>query len=177
MLRTIEDNEEQWPQAAATVRRDIFVDDLYTACTNVPAAIKLRQDGTALLAKVTCASGCVPRARCCCQCLKRSGWFQLIAWNWGSYGRAVPWALGAMLKQTRLDLHWHILNDLKPQVGSMAFLVVFRGCMTHLAGPVHLLSELKLCCNAPGLVVSAEMHPYHQTWQLSALNGKKKLQH
>ena len=51
MLCTIEDNEEQWPQAAATVRRNIFVDDLYTACTNVPAAIKLRQDVTTLLAK------------------------------------------------------------------------------------------------------------------------------
>ena len=51
LLRTTEDNEELWPQAAAAVRRDIFVNDLYRACTNVPAAIKLRQDVTALLAK------------------------------------------------------------------------------------------------------------------------------
>ena len=51
VLCTTEDNEEQWPQAAAAVNCDMFVDDLYTACTSVTAAIRLCQEVTALLAK------------------------------------------------------------------------------------------------------------------------------
>ena len=49
--RTTEDNQEDWPAAAAVVRRDIFVDDLYTSCRSETEAVSLRQDVTALMAK------------------------------------------------------------------------------------------------------------------------------
>ncbi|XP_048586794.1 uncharacterized protein LOC116618440 [Nematostella vectensis] len=49
--RTAEDNKEQWPDAAAVVKRDIFVDDLYTSCEDVGEAVKLREDVTALMAE------------------------------------------------------------------------------------------------------------------------------
>lgn len=48
-IHTTEDNEEQWPEAAAAVRRDIFVDDFYTSCASVEHAVNLRQDVTALM--------------------------------------------------------------------------------------------------------------------------------
>ncbi|XP_048578061.1 uncharacterized protein LOC116619333 [Nematostella vectensis] len=48
--RTAEDNKEQWPDAAAVVKREIFVDDLYTSCEDVGEAVKLREDVTALMA-------------------------------------------------------------------------------------------------------------------------------
>ena len=38
VIRTTEDNQGHWPEAAARVRRDIFVDDFYTSCNDVPQA-------------------------------------------------------------------------------------------------------------------------------------------
>ena len=49
--RTTEDNREEWPTAAAVVRRDNFVDDLYTSCGSETEAVTLREDVTALMAK------------------------------------------------------------------------------------------------------------------------------
>jgi len=51
VIRTAEDFQEQWPAAAAAVRRDIFVDDLYTSCESEAEATNLRQDVTALMSK------------------------------------------------------------------------------------------------------------------------------
>ncbi|CAB3980748.1 Hypothetical predicted protein [Paramuricea clavata] len=34
VIRRTEDNQDQWPEAAATVRRDIFVDDFYSSCND-----------------------------------------------------------------------------------------------------------------------------------------------
>ena len=51
VLRTVKDNQKRWPQAAAAVRRNIFVDDFYIACADVPTAISLRADVTALMAR------------------------------------------------------------------------------------------------------------------------------
>jgi hypothetical protein len=42
---------DQWPEAAATVRRDIFVDDFYSSCNDVPQAVSLRADVSSLMAK------------------------------------------------------------------------------------------------------------------------------
>ncbi|XP_028405256.1 uncharacterized protein LOC114527762 [Dendronephthya gigantea] len=50
VIRTTEDNKKQWPEAAAAVRRDIFVDDFYSSCVGVPQAVTLRTDVTALMA-------------------------------------------------------------------------------------------------------------------------------
>ena len=50
-IRTTEDNQEEWPAAAAVVRRDIFVDDLYTSCESEVEAVTLREEVTALMAK------------------------------------------------------------------------------------------------------------------------------
>lgn len=44
-------NEQQWPEAAAAVRRNIFVDDFYTSCLSMPHAVTLRVDVTALMSK------------------------------------------------------------------------------------------------------------------------------
>lgn len=49
VLGAIEDNEEQWPEAAAAVRRDIFVDDFYSSCASVEKAVILRKDVSALM--------------------------------------------------------------------------------------------------------------------------------
>ena len=49
--RTTEDNQEEWPTAAAVVRRVIFLDDLYTSCGSETEAVTLREDVTALMAK------------------------------------------------------------------------------------------------------------------------------
>ena len=51
VIRTTEDNQEQWPEAAATVWRDIFVDDFYSSCNDVPQAVSLRADVSSLMAK------------------------------------------------------------------------------------------------------------------------------
>jgi hypothetical protein len=51
VIRTTEDNQDQWPEAAATVRRDIFVDDFYSSCNDVPQAVSLRADVSSLMAK------------------------------------------------------------------------------------------------------------------------------
>ncbi|CAB4018436.1 Hypothetical predicted protein, partial [Paramuricea clavata] len=51
VIRTPEDNKEEWPVAAAVVKRDIFVDDLYTSCYDDDEAITLRKDVTNLMAK------------------------------------------------------------------------------------------------------------------------------
>ncbi|KAK3711147.1 hypothetical protein QZH41_020718, partial [Actinostola sp. cb2023] len=51
VIRTTEDFQEQWPAAAAAVRRDIFVDELYTSCESEAEAANLRQDVTALMSK------------------------------------------------------------------------------------------------------------------------------
>ena len=66
VLRTVKDNQKRWPQAAAAVRRNIFVDDFYIACADVPTAISLRADVTALMARggfPKCESGCPRRAK------------------------------------------------------------------------------------------------------------------
>ena len=55
VIRTTEDNKHQWPEAAGTVRRDIFVDDFYSSCNDVLRAVSLRDDFTSLMAK-----GCFP---------------------------------------------------------------------------------------------------------------------
>ncbi|CAB4024185.1 Hypothetical predicted protein [Paramuricea clavata] len=51
VIRTTEDNQDQWPEAVATVRRDIFVDDFYSSCNDVPQAVSLRADVSSLMAK------------------------------------------------------------------------------------------------------------------------------
>ena len=51
VLHAIEDNKEQWPEAAAAVRRDIFVDDFFTSCASVEKAVILRKDVSALMAQ------------------------------------------------------------------------------------------------------------------------------
>ena len=51
VIRTTEGNQKEWPNAAAVVRRDIFVDDLYTPCVSEAEAVTLRRDVTALMAK------------------------------------------------------------------------------------------------------------------------------
>ena len=52
VIRTTEDNKEEWPVAAAVIKRDIFVDDLYTSCDDDDdEAITLRKDVTNLMAK------------------------------------------------------------------------------------------------------------------------------
>jgi hypothetical protein len=51
VIRTTEDNQDQWPEAAAAVRRDIFVDDFYSFCNDVPQAVSLRADVSSLMAK------------------------------------------------------------------------------------------------------------------------------
>ena len=51
VIRTTEDNQEEWPTAAAVVRNYIFVDDLYTSCGSEAEAVTLRKDVTALMAK------------------------------------------------------------------------------------------------------------------------------
>ena len=53
VIRTTEDNKEEWPVAAALVKRDIFVDDLFTSCyddDDDDEAITLRKDVTNLMA-------------------------------------------------------------------------------------------------------------------------------
>ena len=47
----IEDSKEQWPDVAAVVRRDIFVEDLCTSCTRESEAVTLRKDVTDHMAK------------------------------------------------------------------------------------------------------------------------------
>ena len=49
--RTAEDNKERFPDAAAVVGRDIFVDDLYTSCETMEQAATLRKNVTTLMAK------------------------------------------------------------------------------------------------------------------------------
>ena len=51
VLPTTEDNKEQWPEAAAAVRCDIFVDDFYTSCASVEKGMVLREDVSALMAQ------------------------------------------------------------------------------------------------------------------------------
>ena len=51
VIRTTEDNQDQWPEAAATVRRDIYVDDFYSSCNDVPQAVSLRANVSSLMAK------------------------------------------------------------------------------------------------------------------------------
>ncbi|CAB4017035.1 Hypothetical predicted protein [Paramuricea clavata] len=51
VIRTTEDNQNQWPEAAAAVRRDIFVDDFYSSRNDVPQAVSLRADVSSLMAK------------------------------------------------------------------------------------------------------------------------------
>ena len=51
VIRTTEDNQGHWPEAAARVRRDIFVDDFYTSCNDVPQAVDMRADVTSLMAE------------------------------------------------------------------------------------------------------------------------------
>ena len=51
VIRTTEDNQDQWPEAAAAVRRDIFVDDFYSSCNDVPQTVSLRADVSSLMAK------------------------------------------------------------------------------------------------------------------------------
>ena len=43
--------EEEWPNAAAVVRRDIFVDELYTYSGSDAESVTLHRDVTALMAK------------------------------------------------------------------------------------------------------------------------------
>ncbi len=49
VIRTTEDNQDQWPEVA--VRRDIFVDDFYSSCNDVPQTVSLRADVSSLMAK------------------------------------------------------------------------------------------------------------------------------
>jgi hypothetical protein len=51
VIRTTEDNMEEWPVAAAVVKRDMFVDDFYTSCYDDDEAITLRKDVTNVMAK------------------------------------------------------------------------------------------------------------------------------
>ncbi|CAB3993166.1 Hypothetical predicted protein [Paramuricea clavata] len=51
VIRTTEDNKEEWPVAVVVVERDIFVDDLYTSSYDDDEAITLRKDVTNLMAK------------------------------------------------------------------------------------------------------------------------------
>ncbi|CAB4013343.1 Hypothetical predicted protein [Paramuricea clavata] len=51
VIRRTEDNQDQWPEAAATVRRDTFVDDFYSSCNDMPQAASLRADVSSLMAK------------------------------------------------------------------------------------------------------------------------------
>ena len=51
VIRTTEDNQGHWPEASARVRRDIFVDDFYTSCNDVPQAVDMRADVTSLMAE------------------------------------------------------------------------------------------------------------------------------
>ena len=49
--RTVEDNKERWPAAAAVVERDIFVDDLYTSCEIDRETAARREDVAAHMAQ------------------------------------------------------------------------------------------------------------------------------
>jgi hypothetical protein len=40
VIRTTEDNQDQSPESAATVRRDIFVDDFCSSCNDVPEVLE-----------------------------------------------------------------------------------------------------------------------------------------
>ncbi|CAB3983721.1 Hypothetical predicted protein [Paramuricea clavata] len=51
VIRATEDNQNQCPEAAAAVRRDIFVDDFYSSRNDVPQAVSLRADVSSLMAK------------------------------------------------------------------------------------------------------------------------------
>ena len=51
VIRTTEDNQGHWSEAAARVRRDIFVDDFYTSCNDVPQAVDMRADVISLMAE------------------------------------------------------------------------------------------------------------------------------